>query len=139
MRSISTASEHKGAFGRMRLKHKGVWTRGNGANYHRYEFACYQGYGWQKTAAAKIERHLGEAGYEIAESTDTNDGTGRPSWRKRIYRRDVDEVQVSSNLDYDGGERVTRVDHYPDGTAGDRRRPGITISDVISAMSWGCR
>lgn len=132
------ASEHHGAFGRMRLRYEGEWMRNNGARFHRFEMGCHHGYRWHDTAADKIQRHLGEAGYETVESADKNDGTGTPSWRLSIYRRGSDEIRVFSNLTRDGRERVIHVDHYPDGTAGDDRRPRITISDVISAMSWGC-
>lgn len=133
------ASEHHGAFGRMRLRYEGELARGNGARFHRFEIACHQGFRWQATAAGKIERLLTAADYEIVETVDKNDATSRPSWRSRVYRRGIDEIRVSSHLDRDGGERVHRVDHYQNGTAGDERRPRISISDVISAMSWGCR
>lgn len=132
------ASEHHGAFGRMRLQYEGVWTRGNGAKAHRFEFTCHHGYRWQKTAAAKIEHHLISVGYEIASSIDKNDATGRPSSRSRVYRRGVDEVHIAGWIDRDGTEHVYRVEHYWNGIAGDDRRPRITLDQVISAMSWGC-
>ncbi len=66
------ASEHHGAFGRMRLRFEGVLETGRGARLHRFEFGC-QGYRWQRTAADKIARHLGAAGYDVVSSVDTPD------------------------------------------------------------------
>ena len=132
------ASEHHGAFGRMRLRFEGILETGRGARLHRFEFGCHQGYRWPKTAADKIARYLGAVGYEVVSSVDTPDNTGTSGSRRRIHRRGIDEVQVSIWYDRDGGERVHRVDHFPDGTAGDGRRSGITIDQIISAMSWGC-
>lgn len=131
-------SEHHGAFGRMRLRFDGILTTGCGARLHRFEFRRYQGSRWERTAAEKIARHLGDGGYTLVSSIDTPDNTGTSGSRRRIYRRGTDEVQVSSWYDKDGGERVNRVEHFPAGTAGDDRRPRITIDQVISAMSWGC-
>lgn len=132
------ASEHHGAFGRMRLRYDGLLTCGNGATHHRFEFHCYQGYRWSRTALGKIRTHLAVTGYEPGGTSERLDNAGNVWDRTYVFRRGVDEVRVSASAasQHDPEERVHRVDHYPDGTAGDGRNR-LTLGDIIGAMSWG--
>lgn len=127
-------SEHHGAFGRMRLRYEGLLERGNGARHHRFEIGCHQGYAWSRTALGKLRTHLAAAGYE---PVDTAHSGGNHD-RTHVFRRGVDEVRVVTfgTGPHEPTERVYRVDHYPDGTAGDGRNR-LTIGDIINAMSWG--
>jgi hypothetical protein len=131
------ASEHHGAFGRMRLRYEGLLERGNGARHHRFEFRhlCDR---WPRTALGKLRTHLAAAGYEPGDTTERLDNAGVVWDRTYVFRRGVDEVRVSAygTGPHNPEERVHRVDHYPDGTAGDGRNR-LTIGDVINAMSWG--
>ena len=131
-------SEHHGAFGRMRLRYEGLLERGNGARHHRFEMGCHQGYAWSRTALGKLRTHLAAAGYEPVGTDERRDNAGAVWDRTYVFRRGEDEVRVSAygTSAHNPEERVHRVDHYPDGTAGDGRNR-LTIGDVINAMSWG--
>jgi len=130
------ASEHHGAFGRMRLQFDGILTRDNGARHHRFVFNCHQGYRWQYTALGKIRTHLAAAGYEEVAADPPVEKPARMEHLIRVFRRGEDEVRVDTFTTFADEECVRRVDHYEDGTAGDGRNR-LSIGDVINAMSWG--
>lgn len=132
------ASEHHGAFGRMRLHYDGLLTTGNGSRLHRFEFRSMW-HRWPRTALGKIRTLMAEAGYEAGETRERIDNAGNVHDRTYVFLRGEDEVRVFAygTSTYEKEERVHRVEHFPNGTKGDDRRPGITINQVISAMSWG--
>lgn len=129
------ASEHHGAFGRMRLRYDGLWGKnGTGARYHRFEIRSLWDK-WCRTALGKLRSLLTAAGYEEDQPV-TGDGLRDSLY---VFRRGEDEVRIFAyaRTDHEPLERVYRVEHFPNGTKGDDRRPRVTIEQVIHAMSWG--
>lgn len=131
------ASRHHGAFGRMRLRHDGRITRGNGAVYHHFEMTNKHSR-WATNGLGKLRAHLTRDGYEEVGSDERLDNQGVPHARTHVFRKGDDEVRIDTFLTGPAGgtEHVRSVAHFPDGTAGDGRNR-LTLGQIASAMSWG--
>ncbi len=131
-------SEHHGILRQMRLKYEGEWTLNNGSRFHRFEFRNMHNR-WPQTALGKLKSYLGAAGFVPGDTNELIDNNGRIWHRTYAFSRGEEQIRIhayGASL-HQPEERVERVDHFPHGTAGDGRS-GVTVDQIINAMSWGC-